>query len=468
MVVVELISGNCQQVELGKTMEKSEKTGTITGRVSSKPVVAIVGRQNVGKSTLLNRVLKKRMAIVSEIPGTTRDRIMADVTWNDVPFILVDTGGIPPKAESEIEQAVMQQIDEALGTADVIIFLTDVKEGVTPYDSEIAARLHRTGKPVLLVVNKVDNSKLEADVAEFYRLGLGEPIAISAYHNEGVDELMDKIVSLLPEKKVVEEMAPGVKIAIVGRPGVGKSLLLNALLGEERAIVTGKPGTTRDTIDSPIDFQGQNVLLIDTAGIRRRGQIAPGVEKYSVIRSMEAIDRADVALLVLDATEAATAQDTHIAGYIKDAWKGIVLLVNKWDLVDQRAEKEYTERIREEFNFAPYAPVLFISAKTKWGLEEILPEAIAVFHEREKRVPQDELNDVFLKAINAHVPPHAGKKQLKLFSAAQTGINPPTFTFYVNDPTLLHFSYQRYLENQLRAAFGFTGTPMRLDFKARG
>jgi GTP-binding protein len=362
----------------------------------------------------------------------------------------------------------MQQIDEALGTADVIIFLTDVKEGVTPYDSEIAARLHRTGKPVLLVVNKVDNSKLEADIAEFYRLGLGEPIAISAYHNEGMDELMDKIVSLLPEKKVVEEMAPGVKIAIVGRPGVGKSLLLNALLGEERAIVTGKPGTTRDTIDSPIDFQGQNVLLIDTAGIRRRGQIAPGVEKYSVIRSMEAIDRADVALLVLDATEAATAQDTHIAGYIKDAWKGIVLLVNKWDLVDQRAEKEYTERIREEFNFAPYAPVLFISAKTKWGLEEILPEAIAVFHEREKRVPQDELNDVFLKAINAHVPPHAGKKQLKLFSAAQTGINPPTFTFYVNDPTLLHFSYQRYLENQLRAAFGFTGTPMRLDFKARG
>jgi len=449
-------------------MEKSEKTGTITGRVSSKPVVAIVGRQNVGKSTLLNRILKKRMAIVSEIPGTTRDRIMADVTWNDVPFILVDTGGIPPKAESEIDQAVMQQIDEALGTADVIIFLTDVKEGVTPYDSEIAARLHRTGKPVLLVVNKVDNSKLEVDVAEFYRLGLGEPIAISAYHNEGMDELMDKIVSLLPEKKVVEEMAPGVKIAIVGRPGVGKSLLLNALLGEERAIVTGKPGTTRDTIDSPIDFQGQNVLLIDTAGIRRRGQIAPGVEKYSVIRSMEAIDRADVALLVLDATEAATAQDTHIAGYIKDAWKGIVLLVNKWDLVDHRAEKEYTERIREEFNFAPYAPVLFISAKTKWGLEEILPEAIAVFHEREKRVPQDELNDVFLKAINAHVPPHAGKKQLKLFSAAQTGINPPTFTFYVNDPTLLHFSYQRYLENQLRAAFGFTGTPMRLDFKARG
>jgi GTP-binding protein len=447
---------------------ESKKIGTIAGRLASKPVVAIVGRQNVGKSTLLNRVLKKRMAIVSEIPGTTRDRIMADVTWNDAPFILVDTGGIPPKAESEIDQAVMQQIDEALGTADVIIFLTDVKEGVTPYDSEIAARLHRTGKPVLLVVNKVDNSKLEADVAEFYRLGLGEPIAISAYHNEGMDELMDKIVSLLPEKKVVEEMAPGVKIAIVGRPGVGKSLLLNALLGEERAIVTSKPGTTRDTIDSLVDFQGQNVLLIDTAGIRRRGQIAPGVEKYSVIRSMEAIDRADVALLVLDATEAATAQDTHIAGYIKDAWKGIVLLVNKWDLVDQRAEKEYTERIREEFNFAPYAPVLFISAKTKWGLEEILPEAIAVFHEREKRVPQDELNDVFLKAINAHVPPHAGKKQLKLFSAAQTGINPPTFTFYVNDPTLLHFSYQRYLENQLRAAFGFTGTPMRLDFKARG
>ncbi len=451
-------------------MEKSEKTGIITSRAILKPVVAIVGRQNVGKSTLLNRMVKKRLAITSDIPGTTRDRIMAEVIWNDVPFIVIDTGGLPPKSESEVDQAVIAQVEEALLDADVIIFLVDVRAGVTPFDEEIAGRLHRTGKPVILVVSKVDNDKFLADAAEFYRLGLGEPAAISAYHNQGVNELMDKIVSLLPpaETGAAEDTVPGVKIAIVGRPGVGKSLLLNAMLGEERAIVTGKPGTTRDTIDSEVDFRGQNVLLIDTAGIRRRGQIIPGIEKYSVIRSMEAIDRADVALLVLDAADAATAQDTHIAGYIRDAVKGLVLLVNKWDMIEMKDEKEYTARLREEFNFVPYAPILFISAMTKWGLEEILPEAVAVFHEREKRVPADELTEVLQKATRAHTPPHAGKKLMKLFSVKQTGVNPPIFTFRVNDPTLLHFSYQRYLENQLRAAFGFTGTPIKLDFKTRG
>jgi GTP-binding protein len=444
-----------------------EKTGTIISRVSARPVVAIVGRQNVGKSTLLNRMIKKRLAITSDIPGTTRDRIMAEVSWNDVPFIVIDTGGLPPKSESEVDQAVIAQVEEALVDADVIIFLVDVRAGATPFDEEIAGRLHRTGKPVILAVSKVDNDKLLADVAEFYRLGLGEPAALSAYHNEGVNELMDKIVSLLPPAETgTAETAPGIKIAIVGRPAVGKSMLLNALLGEERAIVTGKPGTTRDTIDSPIDFQGQNMLLIDTAGIRKRGQVVPGVERYSVMRSMEAIDRADIALLVIDATEAATAQDTHIAGYIVDAKKGMVLLVNKWDLIEMKDEKEYIQKVRTEFIFAPYAPVLFISAKTKWGLEKILPEAVAVFRERQKRVPPDELSSLLTRAVAAHVPPHTGKRQLKLFSISQTGINPPTFTFNVNDPTLLHFSYQRYLENQLRAAFGFAGTPVKLDFKA--
>jgi len=447
-------------------MEKTEITGTISSRVSTRPVVAIVGRQNVGKSTLLNRMIGKRLAITSDIPGTTRDRIMADVTWNNVPFIVIDTGGLPPKSETEVEQAVIAQVEEALLDADIIIFLVDVKDGVTPFDEEIAGRLHRTGKPVLLTVNKVDNEKLLANAAEFYRLGLGEPAAVSAYHNQGMDELMDKIVSLLPPAETgVAEMAPGIKIAIVGRPGVGKSMLLNALLGEERAIVTGKPGTTRDTIDSPIDFQGQNMLLIDTAGIRRRGQVVPGVEKYSVIRSMEAIDRADIALLVIDATEAATNQDTHIAGFIVDAGKGLILLVNKWDLIDVKDEKEYTQKVRTEFNFAPYAAILFISAKTKKGLGNILPEAVAVFSERQKRVSTEELTALLTRAVTAHVPPHIGKRQLKLFSVSQTGVNPPTFTFNANDPTLLHFSYQRYLENQLRAAFGFTGTPVKLNFK---
>jgi len=448
-------------------MEKSENTGTISNRVSARPVVAIVGRQNVGKSTLLNRILKKRLAITSDIPGTTRDRIMAEVTWNNVPFVVIDTGGLPPKSVTEVDHAVIAQVDEAILEADVIVFLVDVRDRVTPFDEEIARRLHRTGKPVILAINKVDTNKLLADAAEFYRLGLGEPAAISAYHNEGVDELMDKIVSLLPPAETdAAETVPGVKIAIVGRPAVGKSLLLNALLGEERAIVTGKPGTTRDTIDSPIDFQGQNMLLIDTAGIRKRGQVLPGVEKYSVMRSMEAIDRADIALLVLDATEPATAQDTHIAGYIADAGKGIILLVNKWDLIEMKDEKAFSEKVRTEFIFASYAPVLFISAKTKWGLEAILPEVVAVFAERQRRVPSEELSALLTKAITAHVPPHTGKRQLKLFSISQSGVNPPTFAFKANDPTLLHFSYRRYLENQLREAFGFMGTPIKLEFKS--
>jgi GTP-binding protein len=448
-------------------MEKMENTGTINNRRSARPVVAIVGRQNVGKSTLLNRLVKKRLAITSEIPGTTRDRIMADVTWNNVPFVVIDTGGLPPRTESEIDQAVFAQIEEAVQAADVLIFLVDVRDGITPFDEEIARRLHHTGKPVLLAVNKVDNDNLVAGAAEFYRLGLGEPYAISAFHNRGVNELMDKTVSLLPADlaTAAAETTPGIKIAIIGRPGVGKSMLLNALLGEERAIVTGKPGTTRDSIDSPIDFQGQNMLLIDTAGIRRRGQVAAGVEKYSVIRSMEAIERADIAWLVIDATEPATAQDTHIAGYVVEAGKGLMLLINKWDLIDVKAEIDYTEKIRTEFIFAPFASLLFISAKTRQGLEALLPETIGVCRERAKRVPPDELKSFLTRAVTAHVPPHTGKRQLKLFSVAQSDVNPPAFTFNTNDPKLLHFSYRRYLENQLRAAFSFKGTPVRLVFK---
>jgi GTP-binding protein len=449
-------------------LENSEKTGTtITSRVSGRPVVAIVGRQNVGKSTLLNRIIKKRLAITSEIPGTTRDRIMVEVSWKDVPFMVIDTGGLPPKKETEVDNAVIAQVDEAILDADVILFLVDVKDRVTPYDEEIARRLHRTGKPVILAINKVDNDKLLADAAEFYRLGLGESSTLSAYHNDGVEELMDRIVSLLPQVDASsEETAPGLKIAIVGRPAVGKSMLLNALLGEERAIVTGKPGTTRDTIDSPIDFQGQNMLLIDTAGIRRRGSVLPGVERYSVIRSMEAIDRADIALLVLDATEPATAQDTHIAGYIADAMKGIILLVNKWDLIDASAEEDYVRRIREDFIFVPYTPIIFISAKTRFGLDKILPEAVTVSQERQKRVPPEELKEMLATALAAHVPPHTGKKQLKIYSVSQTGINQPAFTFHANDQLLLHFSYRRYLENQLRTAFSFEGTAVKLEFKA--
>lgn len=451
-------------------MQQAEKPGITTREGRGRPVVAIVGRQNVGKSTLLNRLVKKRLAITSDIPGTTRDRIMADVTWNGRTFIMVDTGGLPPKTESRIDQAVLAQVEEAIQAADVIIFLTDVKEGATPFDEEIAGRLHRTGKPVILAVNKVDNERELAASSEFYRLGLGEPMAISAFHNTGVNELMDKTITQLPPEDAGNEggIEPALKIAIVGRPGVGKSMLLNALVGEQRVIVAERPGTTRDSIDSLIDYQGSNMLLIDTAGIRRRGQVEAGLEKYSVIRSMEAIERADVAWLVIDATEPATAQDTHIAGYIAEAGKGLMLLVNKWDLINVGAEEEYTNKIRTDFIFAPYASLLFISARTGQGLGAIMPETVAVGRERAKRVSPDELTAFLTRAVAAHIPPHTGKRQLKLFSVKQSDARPPTFTFTANDPRLLHFSYRRYLENRLRASFNFKGTPVRLVFKATG
>ena len=434
----------------------------------SKPIVAIVGRQNVGKSTLLNRIAGKPIAIVADLPGTTRDRIFADVSWQEAGFTIVDTGGLEPRPQSAIAQEVKEQVEVAITEADIIVFLVDVRDGVTPSDSEITDLLHQSSKPLMLVANKADNAKLETEAVEFYQLGLGEPLPISAYHNRGIAELLDRIVTLLPAPPPITAEPEAMKVAIVGRPNVGKSMLLNALLGEERAIVDDAPGTTRDAIDTLLDFDGQSVLLIDTAGIRRRGRLGIGVERYSVIRALRAIDRADIALLVVDATELMTAQDMHIAGYIQQATKGIVLIVNKWDLVADKNMTEYNKYIRQQLKFMPYAPVLYISAKFGQGINKIMPEVYRVYQERLKRLPTTVVNSVVQQAVAAHTLPRIGNKRLKILYATQAEVNPPTFVFFVNDAELIHFSYRRYLENKLRQSFGFAGTPFRLIFKSRG
>ena len=433
----------------------------------TNPIVAIIGRQNVGKSTLLNRLAGKQIAIIEDLPGTTRDRIFADISWRGGQFTLVDTGGLVTRPETTMAQEVDEQVETALSDADVIIFLIDVQDGITPIDQEITDRLRKVSKPLLLVANKADNAKLEAQAVELFELGLGEPLAISAYHGRGANELLDKIISLLPPPPPAAAETAVINVAIVGRVNVGKSTLLNTLLGEERAIVDDIPGTTRDAIDTPLDFKGQSMLLIDTAGIRRRGRIEKGVERYSVIRTLRAVDRADVVLLVLDTVELVTAQDTHIAGMVSQAAKGIILVVNKWDLKKDLSKTEFSNIIKSRLKFVPYAPVVYVSAKLAQGVGKIMPEVLGVHKERCRRIPTAEVNNMLKEALAAHRPPRRGRKQLKILYATQAEINPPVFVFFVNDTKLMHFSYERYLENRLRSSFGFTGTPVRLVFKAR-
>jgi len=434
----------------------------------SKPIVAIVGRQNVGKSTLLNRLAGKPVAIVEDLPGTTRDRVFADVTWQGAGFTIVDTGGLELRPLTTVAQGVKEQVEAAIAEADAIIFLVDARDGIISSDLEIADMLRQVSKPVVLVANKADNAQLEAGAVEFYELGLGEPLAISAYHGRHTAELLDKVVDILPTPLLAETEPGVVKVAIVGRPNVGKSTLLNAIVGKERAIVDEAPGTTRDAIDTLLDIDGQYVLLIDTAGIRRRGRLGMGIERYGVIRALRAIDRADIALLVVDATELLTAQDMHIAGYIQQAAKGIVLVVNKWDLAGGKSKTEYSRYIRSQLKFMPYAPVLYVSAKSGQGVNKVMPQASQVYQERLKRLPTATVSNVVRQAVAARTLPRAGGRQLKVLYATQAEVNPPTFVFFVNDTRLIHFSYQRYLENKLRRAFGFAGTPLRLVFKRRG
>jgi GTP-binding protein len=433
-----------------------------------KPIVAIVGRQNVGKSTLLNRLAGKRIAIVADMPGTTRDRVFADISWQDFSFTLVDTGGLELKPSSAISLGVKEQVEVAIAEADIIIFLVDSDAGIVPADLEIAQMLRRSDKPIILAANKSDNPKRESQAVEFYEMGLGEPLAISAYHGRGTAELLDRVISRLPAPQKTEISAEFMKLAIVGRPNVGKSTLLNSLLGEERAIVDETPGTTHDALNTLLDFGGQSVILIDTAGIRRRGRWGRGVERYSVLRALRAIDEADVVLLVLDATELLTSQDEHIAGYIQQAAKGVIIVVNKWDLAENKDMVESNRYIGKKLKFMNYAPLVYISAKFGQGVDRVMPQAFQVYEERQKRVPTAEVNTLVQQAVAAHNLPRKGKKQLKILYATQAEVSPPTFVFFVNDPALIHFSYRHYLENRLRQSFGFAGTPLRLVFKTRG
>ncbi len=451
------------------TAETQNTSGDIA-RPYSPPVVAIVGRQNVGKSTLLNRLAGRRVAIVEDLPGTTRDRLTADASWLGKTFTLIDTGGVEPKGGSAFSADVNRQVRTAIDEADLILFLVDAKDGLMPADQDVAAMLRPVKGRVLLLVNKADNDKLAMSAPEFARLGLGEPLVISAFHGRGIDTLLDAMLERLPQAgtAIQPETAESLKIAIVGRPNVGKSSILNKLLGEERVIVSPIPGTTRDAIDTSFEFEGQRVIMIDTAGIKRRGRQGGGVDKYSVIRSLEAIDRADIALLILDAGELVTAQDLHVAGYIQQAFKGVIVIVNKWDMAKNVTRDAVIRCLRDNLKFMRYAPILFTSAAEGSGISEIMPQALNVYRQRMKRIGTSELNSTVEQVLATHTPPHKGAKIMKFLYATQAEVNPPTFVFFVNDSSLMHFSYERYLENQLRQSFGFEGTPLRLIFKTRG
>jgi GTP-binding protein len=436
-------------------------------------LVALVGRPNVGKSTLFNRLVGEHRAVVHDQPGTTRDRLYGTADWRGREFAVVDTGGIGLETGiGDLLADVRLQAEEAMRQADVIVLVVDASAALTAADEEVVEMLRRSTarKPVVLAANKSESQRRQQDaLAEFSGLGMGEPILVSALHGEGTGDLLDAIVEWIPKAPEVDDVRPAVALAIVGRPNVGKSSIANKLIGEQRSIVRDEAGTTRDAIDTSITRHGQTITLIDTAGIRRRGRIVPGVEKFSVLRAVRAIERADVAVLLIDATEGVLAQDTHIAGYVEEAARGLIVAVNKWDLVEKtpRAQQEYTEMLRRELRFADWAPVVFVSARTGQRVERLVEEALTVQAERTKRVPTPRLNDIVRKAVEVH-PISVRGRTLKIYYTAQTGIEPPRFTCFVNDPRLVHFSYERYLDNTLRGAFGFTGTPIRIEFRARG
>jgi GTP-binding protein len=454
-----------------------------------KPVVALVGRPNVGKSTLFNRLAGERLAVVDSVPGTTRDRLLAEAEWTGVVFDIVDTGGIDPTqtgpgrsqqplsvGSADFIEQIRRQAEVAIQEADAVLFITDVHGGVTPADQEVAQILRRLQSsrdgqpwpPVFLVVNKCDSLALDEQAYAFYELGMGKPYPISALHGIGTGDLLDDLVAAF-RKEGEEAEDDSVKIAIVGKPNVGKSTLLNRLTGEERVIVSPIPGTTRDAIDTHLEFNETPVTLIDTAGIRRRGRIEPGVEKFSVLRSMRAIERADVALLVVDASSGITAQDAHIAGFILDAWKSTVVVVNKWDSIpkDSHTMTAFTQMVRQQLNFLDYVPILFISAQTGQRVDQVLPLALRVQEERMVRLSTSQINQVIQKAQDQHPAPSSGGRQLRIYYGTQVRSDPPTFLLYANDPKLAHFTYLRFLENRIREAYSFLGTPIRLVLRPR-
>ncbi len=452
--------------------------------MARKPVVALVGRPNVGKSSLFNRLVGERLAVTHEIPGTTRDRLMGESNWNGITFRVVDTGGIEvyqPKGTRDIAPLAEGSVDfipqikaqalMAVEDADVIVHVVDAHHGITAADETVAEILRRTNKPIVVAANKADTLKVEVDAFEFYALGLGEVFAISAIHGAGVGDMLDAVTSFIKEIPDLEddEADQHLKIAIIGRPNAGKSTLLNKLIGEERVITSPIAGTTRDAIDTDIMWHGEKVTLIDTAGIRRRGRIEPGVEQFSVIRAFNAIERADVAILVIDGVDGVTEQDEHIAGYILEEYKSIVVVINKWDIVDKSNAtiNDFMDTVRDRLHFLPYVPVIFISALTGQRIHEVMETAHRVYENRFIRIPTSEFNDLLREALEKHAPPTSGTRRLKIFYGSQVRIEPPLFLLHVNNAELMHFSYERYLENSIRAKYPFEGTPIRISIRER-
>ncbi|GAA0861020.1 ribosome biogenesis GTPase Der [Paraclostridium tenue] len=435
----------------------------------NRPVVAVVGRPNVGKSTLFNKLAGKRISIVEDTPGVTRDRIFTEVEWLNKYFTLVDTGGIEPDSNDIILSQMRNQAMLAMDMAHVILFVVDGKAGLTAADKEVAQMLRKTNTPVILVVNKIDSQRQFDNVYDFYELGLGVPFAISSANSMGLGDLLDEVVANFPEGLNTEYDEDIIRVAITGKPNAGKSSILNNILGEERVIVSPIAGTTRDAIDTYLEKGDHKFLLIDTAGLRRKSKIYENVEKYSVIRSMSAVDRADVVLIVIDAEQGVTEQDTKVAGIAHDEGKACLFVINKWDLIEKndKTMSLYTKEIREKFPFMAYAPIVFVSAKTNQRMNKILETVVYIAEEHAKRVPTSTLNDVIGEAVLLNQPPSDKGKRLKIYYGSQTGTQPPKFTLFINDKELTHFSYQRYLENKIRENFGFEGTPVRFDYKEK-
>ncbi|HAA3212588.1 TPA_asm: ribosome biogenesis GTPase Der [Listeria monocytogenes] len=434
----------------------------------AKPVVAIVGRPNVGKSTIFNRIVGERVSIVEDVPGVTRDRIYNSAEWLGKEFNIIDTGGIDLSDEPFLEQ-IRAQAEIAIDEADVIIFITNGREGVTDADEQVAKILYRSNKPIVLAINKVDNPEMRDQIYDFCSLGFGEPYPISGSHGLGLGDMLDAVRAHFPKEEEEEYPDDTVKFSLIGRPNVGKSSILNALLGEDRVIVSDIAGTTRDAIDTTYTFDGQDYVMIDTAGMRKRGKVYESTEKYSVLRAMRAIERSDVVLVVINAEEGIREQDKRIAGYAHDAGRAIIIVVNKWDAInkDEKTINVWTEDIREQFQFLSYAPIVFVSAKTKQRLNNLFPLINQVSDNHSLRVQSSMLNDVISDAVAMNPSPMDKGKRLKIFYTTQVAVKPPTFVVFVNDPELMHFSYERFLENRIREAFPFEGTPIRVIARKR-
>lgn len=436
----------------------------------SKPVVAIVGRPNVGKSTLFNALAGEMISIVKDTPGVTRDRIYADVSWLDKEFTLIDTGGIEPESKDIILSQMREQAQIAIDTADVIIFLTDVRQGLVDADSKVADMLRKSAKPVVLVVNKVDNfEKFMTDIYEFYNLGIGDPMPVSSASRIGIGDMLDEVVKYFPEGAGDEEEDERPRVAIVGKPNVGKSSIINKLLGEQRVIVSDIAGTTRDAIDTDIVYNGKEYVFIDTAGLRRKSKIKEELERYSIIRAVSAVERADVVLMVIDAVEGVTEQDAKIAGIAHERGKGIIVVVNKWDAIEKndRTMREYEAEVRRVLSFMPYAQIMYVSAKTGQRLIKLYDMIDMVIENQSMRVATGVLNEIMMEAVAMQQPPSDKGKRLKLYYITQVSVKPPTFVIFVNDRELMHFSYTRYLENKIREAFGFKGTSLKFFIRER-